>query len=80
MTLANNLDPGQAQKKRWAVWIQTAWHSIVFWERWFYKNNNKQTHFEKKSADDKTMTNYLVGKKSQWTEMEGASCTCMFHG
>ena len=39
----------------------------------------KQTDFEKISADDKTMTNYLVGKKSQLIEMEGATCTCMFH-
>ena len=31
------------------------------------------------SADDKTMTNYLEGKKSQLIEMEGATCTCMFH-
>ena len=47
------------------IWIQTAWHSTDIPERSFEKkkNNNKQTDFENISADDKTMTNYLVGKK-----------------
>ena len=43
-------------------------------------NNNKNTDFEKKiSADNKTMANYLEGKKSRWIEMEGATCKCRFY-
>ena len=62
------------------IWIQTAWHSTDITERNIRKNNNRKTDFEKEiSSDDKTMANYLVGKKSQWIEMEGATCTCRFH-
>ena len=63
------------------IWIQTAWHSTDIPERSFTKKQHKKTNWfwKKISADDKTMTNYLVGKRSQWIEMEGATCTCMFH-
>ena len=61
------------------IWIQTAWHSTEITEIFLEKNNNnKKTDFEKKSADDKTMANYLVGKKSRWIEIEGATCTRRF--
>ena len=49
------------------IWIQTAGHSTDITEKKKEKkNNSKKTDFEKKiSADDKTMANYLVGKKSR---------------
>ena len=64
------------------IWIQTAWHSTGITEKKFLgkKTNNKKNDFEKTiSADDKTMSNYLVGKKSGWIEMEGATFTYRFY-
>ena len=65
------MDPDQARiwpdKTSDVIWIQTVWHSTG------------KLILKKISADDKTITNYLVGKKSQRIEMEGATCTCMFH-
>ena len=62
------------------IWIQTTWHSTDITEKKIEKNNSiKKTDFEKKSAEDKTMANYLIGQKSRWIEMEGATCTCRFH-
>ena len=57
------------------IWIQTAWHSTDITE----KKKREKKWLKKISADDKTMANYLVGKKSPWIEMEGATCTCWFH-
>ena len=80
ITFANNLDPDQAQ--------QNVGHDldpnclVLYWysrKIILEKATTKKTDFEKISADDKIMTNYLVGKTSQWIEMEGAICTCMFH-
>ena len=62
------------------IWIQTAWHSTDITDFYFRKkNNNKKLILKKISADDKTMANYLVGKKSRWIEMEGATCSGKFH-
>ena len=64
------------------IWIQTAWHSTDITEKKQTKKKQQQkkkTDFEKISADDKTMANYLEGKMSRWIEMEGATCTYRFH-
>ena len=63
------------------IWIKTAWHSTDIAEKNSRKQQQQQkTDFEKKlSADDKIMANYLVGKKTRWIEMEGATCTCRFN-
>ena len=65
------------------IWIQTAWHSTditeIFLEKKTRQQEQKKMILKKISADDKTMANYLVGKKSQWIVMEGATCTCRFH-
>ena len=64
------------------IWIQTAWHTTDITKK-KKKNRKKKTTkkliLKKKSADDKTMANYLLGKKSWWIEMEGATSTCRFH-
>ena len=47
------------------IWIQTAGHSTDITEKKLKKATTKKIDFEKKiSADDKTMANFLVGKKS----------------
>ena len=63
------------------IWIQTAWHSTDITKIFLEKQQQKQQNWfwQKISADDNTMANYLVGKKSRWIEMEGATCTCRFH-
>ena len=45
----------------------------------FRKNNNKKTDFEKKISRRQNHGKLPVGKKSRCIEMEGATCTCMFH-
>ena len=81
ITFVNNLDPDQAQ--------QNVVHDLdpnclaLYWysRKIILEKQQQETNWflKKISADNKTMTNYLVGKKSQWIEMEGATCTCMFH-
>ena len=63
------------------IWIQTAWDSTDITEKKIENQQQQQkTDFGKNiTAADKTMANYLVGKKSRWIEMEGATCTCRFH-
>ena len=63
------------------IWIQTAWHSTGITEKKKIEKKQQQKKILKKkiAADDKTMANYRVGKKSGWIEMEGATCTCRFH-
>ena len=49
------------------ILIQTAWHSTDITEKKKKKQQQQKNSFWKKiSADDKTMANYLVGKKGRW--------------
>ena len=72
----NLLDPDQTQR----TWSGSKLlDTLLILLRKIEKQKQKNDFEKKKSADDKTMANYLVGKKSRWIEMEGATCTCRLH-
>ena len=70
MSSADNLEifgPRSGPSKRHALsGLKLLDNSTDIFPKYFFrKTQQQQTDFEKLSADDKTMTNYLIGKKSQ---------------